>query len=569
LRKTFTIRRKAKKQKSKSSLPELPKGGATVIDSPPVIKWKPDMAVVGIDLGTTSSAIAISDGRSTRLIPDSFGRTILPSLAVIRDDGQFFVGHEAAIEARKYSGKSLTIGSLKRTMDRQREFHFGNARTSPQLLTALILAELKIQAEMYLGEEVNRAVIAVPANFGFFQRQFTKEAALIAGWEVLRIYNEATAAVCALASKEDQTVVAADLGGGTFDVSVIGFGDGIYEVRSAGGDGRLGGEDFTDILIKIILKKAANDFDINSVRNDPITMRRIKDVAEESKLLLSGSESVEVKVPFIKTHRDKLENIVCTIRREEFETECKPLLDRIERVIEEVLHYYGHNKLGQPNIWLLGNASRMPAISRRLRAKYSVKPPGLSDLKASVALGAANLAAFLMGMDKNRLLLDVTPCALGIQTQDKDFETLIPKNSTVPTRITKTFTTTSNNQTTISVSILEEAERTSERHKVIGTLKMENIPARPAGNQKIEVVFDVDANNILHVSAKAEGFDATHKKVWGIFTKKNASTAGWDGQTVKVTCNNLALSNETLNQYHQVVQRWMQERRKRWPQAQD
>ena len=566
LRKTFTIRRTTKQRKSKSSLPDLPKGGATVIDTPSDIKWKPDMAIVGIDLGTTSSAIAISDGRSTRLIPDSFGRTILPSLAVITDDGQFFIGHEAASEARKYSGKSLTIGSLKRTMDRQKEFHCGNARTSPQLLTALILAELKIQAEMYLGEEVNKAVIAVPANFGFFQRQFTKEAALIAGWEVYRIYNEATAAVCALSSKEDKTVIAADLGGGTFDVSVIELGDGVYEVKAAGGDDRLGGEDFTDILIKIILKKAANDFDINSVRNDPITMRRIKDAAEESKLLLSGSESVEVRVPFIKTHRDKLENIICTIRRDEFEADCEPFFRRMEKIIEQVLRDAGLRP-SQANIWLLGNASRMPAIGRHLRAKYSVKPPDLSDLKASVALGAANLAAVQMGLKKNHLLLDVTPCALGIQTQDKDFETLIPKNSTVPTRITKTFTTTSNNQTTISVSILEEAERTSERHKVIGTLKMENIPARPAGNQKIEVVFEVNFNNILHVSAKAEGFEATHKKMWGIFTKKRESTAGWDGQTVKVTCNNLSLSNETLNQYHQVVQRWIQERRKRWPKS--
>lgn len=196
------------------------------------------MAIVGIDLGTTSSAIAISDGRSTRLIPDSFGRTILPSLAVIQDDGQFFVGHEAVTEARKYSGRNLTIGSLKRTMERQKEFRCGNARTSPQLLSALILAELKLQAEMYLGEEVTTAVIAVPANFGFYQRQFTKEAALIAGMTPVRILNEATAAVCVLSSKSDHRVIAADLGGGTFDVSAIEYGDGVFEVKAAGGDGK-------------------------------------------------------------------------------------------------------------------------------------------------------------------------------------------------------------------------------------------------------------------------------------------------------------------------------------------
>ena len=531
------------------------------------------MAIVGIDLGTTSSAIAISDGHSTRLIPDAFGRTILPSLAVIQDDGQFFVGHEAVTEARKYSGRNLTIGSLKRIMERQKEFHCGNARTSPQLLSALILAELKIQAEMYLGEEVTKAVIAVPANFGFFQRQFTKEAALIAGWEVYRIHNEATAAVCALSSKSDQTVIAADLGGGTFDVSIIEFGDGVYEVKAAGGDDRLGGEDFTDILTKIILRKVANDFDTGSVESDPVTMRRIKDAAEESKILLSGSESVEVKVPFIKNHRAKLENIVCTVRRTEFETECKPLLDRIERVIEGVLYDWNvHRKsigagVADANVWLLGNASRMPAISRQLRTKYSIKPPGLSDLKASVALGAAKIAAMLSGLDRHLLLLDVTPCSLGIQTRDGNFELVIPKDTTIPTRTTKTFTTASNNQTSISVPVLEEAERTSERHKVIGTLKMENIPARPAGEQKIEVVFEVDCNNILHVSAKAEGFDAKRKSSWNIFSKKKTETPRWEGKTVQVTCNGLELSNEALNKYHLFVQRWIQQRRKHWPKS--
>ena len=451
-------------------------------------------------------------------------------------------------------------------MERQREFQCGHARTSPQLLSALILAELKLQAEMYLGEEVTKVVIAVPANFGFYQRQFTKEAALIAGMTPVRILNEVTAAVCVLASKSDQRVIAADLGGGTFDVSAIEYGDGVFEVKAAGGDDRLGGEDFTDVLTKIILNKAANDFNITAAQNDPLTMRRIKDIAEESKLLLSGSESVEVRVPYIKNYRDKLENIVCTVSRVEFEAECASFLCRMEKIIEQVLHEAGLQS-DRTNIWLLGNASRMPAISQHLRRKFSVKPPSLSDLKASVALGAAKIGACFAGLEKDLLLLDVTPRSLGIPTRAGDFESLIEKNTTIPTKTTKTFVTASDNQTSISVPILEEAERKSERHKVIGTLKMENIPARRAGDQKIEVVFDVDFNNIPHVSAKAEGFNVKRKGVRNIFSKKKEEIRGWGGKTVQVTCNDLELSNETLNKYHLFVQRWIQQRRKRWPKS--
>jgi molecular chaperone DnaK len=338
----------------------------------------------------------------------------------------------------------------------------------------------------------------------------------------------------------------------------------VYEVKAVDGDGRLGGEDFTDVLTKIILRKAANDFDINLVQNDLLTMRRIRDVAEESKILLSGSESVEVRVPFIKTYRDKFENIVCTIRRDEFEAECKPFLDRIEKVVEGVLHDAGP-RMARANVWLLGNASRMPAISRHLCRKFSVKPPGLSDLKTSVALGAAKVAATLKGLEKNLLLLDVTPRALGIPTRDGDFESLIDKNTTIPTKTTKTFVTASDNQTSISVPILEEAERESESHRVIGTLKMENIPARRAGVQKIEVVFDVDFNNILHVSAKADGFKASPKSVWNFFAKKKEENPiAWDGKTVNVTCNDFELPAKTLNQYRLLVQDWTETRRKRW-----
>jgi molecular chaperone DnaK len=294
-------------------------------------------------------------------------------------------------------------------------------------------------------------------------------------------------------------------------------------------------------------------------------MRRIKDAAEESKILLSGSESVEIRVPYIKTYRDKLENIVCTVSRAEFEAECAPFLCRMEKIIEQVLHEAGLAPT-QANIWLLGNASRMPAISRHLRRKFSVKPPGLSDLKTSVALGAAKVAATLKGLDKNLLLLDVTPRALGIPTRDGDFESLIEKNTTIPTKTPKTFVTVSDNQTSISVPVLEESERASESHRIIGTLKMDNIPARRAGVQKIEVAFEIDPNNILHVSAKADGFKASSKSVWNFFArKKEENPIAWDGKTANVTCNDFELPAKTLNQYRLLVQDWTETRRKRWP----
>lgn len=507
------------------------------------------MAIVGIDLGTTSSAVAISVGNSVRLIPDAFGREILPSLVVIRKDRQFFVGHDAVTEARKYSGDNLTIGSVKRMMDRQKEFHWGQVRSSPQILTALILAELRVQAEMYLGKEVRQAVIAVPANFGFSQRQFTKEAARIAGLETVRILSEATAAVCSARSKSDVRVIAADLGGGTFDVSVIECGDDVVEVKAAGGDARLGGEDFTDTLANLILKKAANDFDITAARNDPLTLRRIKDIAEDSKLLLSGSASVEVTVPCIKTFRGRLENIVCTISRAEFETECDPFLRRMETTMDQVLREAGLQSHHQAMIWLLGNASRMPAVSEHLRKKYyyPVRTPGLVNMKNSVALGAARIAATLQGLEEHLLLLDVTPCSLGISTRDSNFITMIKKHSTIPARATETFSTVSDNQASVLVRILEEVEKGS--HKIIGTLNVDRLPPRKAGVVEIEVAFDVDVNNVLRASAKA----------------KNCNWWGEEGDRVEVKCDGFELPEKTLSQYHLLVQDWIQERRKCWP----
>jgi molecular chaperone DnaK len=267
-----------------------------------------------------------------------------------------------------------------------------------------------------------------------------------------------------------------------------------------------------------------------------------------------------------------MENIVVTIHRAEYETECRPLLDRIEKVIEWVL-FDLKTKLGgegveDMNIWLLGNASRMPAISRQLRTKYSVQPPSLSDLKASVALGAAKIAAMLSGLNKNFLLLDVTARSVGIQTSYDDFETIIPKDTTIPARAAKTFTTVSNNQTSINVPILEEAERTSERHRAIGTLKMENIPPRAAGEQNIEVVFEVDCNNILHVSATDKTIAAKRKTTWNILSKKKAKPPLLESKAVQVTCDGLELSRETLDRYHLFVQRWVQQRRERWSQVQ-
>ena len=379
--------------------------------------------IIGIDLGTSSSLVAVIDGSEPRLIADQQGRTAMPSLVVIKEDRSIKVGHDAENEARKYSDKNLLVASLKRSIGKNKEYGWHDSRMPVQVLAAIILAELKIRAELYLGERVEKAVIAVPAHFSFSQRQLTKEAALIAGLEPVRIVNEATASMCALRDRLEGEVVTADLGGGTFDVSAIAFGEGVFEVVATAGDERLGGDDFTAEVSKLILANMESQFEPQFVRSDPITSQRLMDAAEDAKKQLSFAQAVEVKIPFVRTRNGSYHTLACTITRNQFETVCHPLFERIMKLVDKVCsasrfweppitapstssqtsgqpkkcnwlkRMFFREKSSRRNIaarrvpfgpvlWVIGNASRIPEIRRRLQYKYCLwHPPGVFDLK--------------------------------------------------------------------------------------------------------------------------------------------------------------------------------------------
>jgi molecular chaperone DnaK len=452
-----------------------------------------------------------------------------------------------------------------------------------QVLAAIILAELKVRAEMYLGKEVKQAVIAIPAHFSFSQRQCTKEAALIAGLQPLRIVNEATASMLVLRDQLEGQVVNADLGGGTFDVSAIEFGNGIFQVVATAGDERLGGDDFTAEISKLILANMGPQFDPQFMRSDPITSQRLMDAAEDAKKQLSSAEAVEVKIPFVPTRSGTYETLLCTITRNQFETVCRPLFERIMKLVDQVCsasrfsappipprsaslqpkkrnwlkRLFSREKSLQQNvaarippetsessvrpaIWLIGNASRIPEIRSRLQYKYRMwHPPGVLGLKEPVALGAAKIAGVLQGTVRESLLLDVTPNTLGIETKGGVASPIIPKNTSIPTRKSHLFTTVDDNQTSISVRIVEGERPLSKDNKVLGTLRIDNVPMARAGVPKIEVCFDVDANGLLRVRAT----DYATKK------------------TTELRCSELVLPEKQLNEYHSLVQKWIRQRR--------
>lgn len=548
--------------------------------------------ILGIDFGTSSCAVAILGADGPRLIPDRAGREFLPSMVVVRDDGELLVGHEAVRESHKLAGQCFAVSSIKRRLDRTIEIKPGDGRTSPLILSALILAELRLQAESHFSCDFNDAVIAVPANFGYFQRQFIKEAALIAGLNPIRIVNEATTSVCMLPKDFEGLVTTADLGGGTFDVSVVETGDGVSEVIYTDGADDLGGDDFTEVLEKLLLRKADMDFDVNYCRTHPVTSRRIRSAAEELKCLLSGSDAAEARIPYLRTHAGSFRDFACTLSRMEFEQECAALLRRIESLVEDTRPYVEKrgrmkknwdSKLERPNapakasegwfrqlfsrvaaptepsgaatlkpsspippfyssIWLLGNATRMPAIGHRLRKQWHVQPAKVGDLKSPVALGAAQIAGMLSGAEKSILLLDVTPRSVGTADKAGDFVPMILRNTSLPVACTQSFTTTVPNQTSILLPIMEESRRAASGAVQIGTLRIEGLIPCAAGIPKIDVKFDVDANAVLRVSAQ--------------------DTA--TGRSVAVQCDELQLPERTLNQYHGMVQDWLAQRRRRY-----
>ncbi len=480
--------------------------------------------VIGIDLGTTNSCVAVMEGNEPAVIANSEGRRTTPSIVAFIKDGERKVGDPAKRQA--ITNPKHTIQSIKRFMGESfdkmsneisrvpYEVVKGDNNTprvkiderlyTPQELSAMILQKMKKTAEDYLGHEVSEAVITVPAYFNDAQRQATKEAGEISGLKVLRIINEPTAAALAygLDKKHTDTKVAVfDLGGGTFDISILELGDGVFEVKSTNGDTHLGGDDFDQVIIDWLSQEFKNDEGID-LKKDPMAMQRLKEAAEKAKIELSSSSQTEINLPYIMPVDGIPKHLVKTLTRAKFEQLADSL---IQRTLEPCKKALADAKMSASNIdevILVGGSTRIPAIQEIVEKFFGKKPSKGVNPDEVVALGAAIQGAVLTGEVKDVLLLDVTPLSLGIETMGGVMTKLIESNTTIPSKKSEVFSTASDNQPSVEIHILQGERPMAKDNRTIGRFHLDSIPPAPRGVPQIEVTFDIDANGILHVTAK-------------------------------------------------------------------
>lgn len=500
--------------------------------------------ILGIDLGTTNSCMAVIEAGTPKVIPNAEGNRTTPSVVAFTKEGQMIVGEPA--KRQSISNPEGTVTSIKRKMGTKEKVRIGNKEYTPEEISAFILQKMKRDAENYLGETIKEAVITVPAYFNNSQREATKAAGEIAGLEVKRIINEPTASCLAYGLdkiKEDQTILVYDLGGGTFDVSILDVGEGVFEVVATSGDTHLGGDDWDKKIMDYLIEEFKKETGVD-ISKDKMALQRLKDASEKAKIELSSVMQTEINLPYITADSSGPKHLVKTLTRTKFEALTEDLLKRTEEPITQALKDAKLEPENIDKILLVGGATRMPAVRELVRRYFAKDPRKDINPDECVAMGAAIQGGVLGGEVRDILLLDVTPLSLGVETKGALFTRVIDRNTTIPCEKSKIFTTAEDYQTSVDINILQGERPLAKDNHSLGRFTLSGIPPAPMGIPQIEVTFKIDANGIMHVTAK----DLATKKDASITISGSATLKEEEIEKMKKEAEKFAKEDEKLKE---------------------